>query len=154
MISKIASAFSKRKIDKQKLLNPVHKDKVVINWRHYHSSTSTMTLYDTGMTTAFPYAYGTIPVPFDCYVSSVSIAANKYSSYGTPTGSYSMIYIYKGYNTLVASQMLSYTASEGMVLTYDLGETAPINANEKITVRWYANGLWRYCNSTIVIKEK
>ena len=154
MRSKLASTFTRYKISKQKLLNPVHKDKLVINWRHYQSSTSTMTLYDTGMTTAFPYAYGTIPVPFNCYVSSVTMTANKYSSYGTPTGSSATVYVYKGLNTLVTSKTLSYTASEGMVLTFDFGTTAPIDADDKITLRWYANGLWRYMNSTTILTER
>ena len=154
MRSKLASTFTRYKISKQKLLNPVHKDKLVINWRHYQSSTSTMTMYDTGMTTAFPYAYGTIPVPFDCYVSSVTMTANKYSSYGTPTGSSATVYVYKGLNTLVTSKTLSYTASEGMVLTFDFGTTAPIDADDKITLRWYANGLWRYMNSTTILTER
>jgi len=154
MITKIASAKHSNKINRLKEANPVHKDKVAISWRHYHSNTSTFTLYDTGMTTTFPYAYGTIPVPFDCYVSSVTMTANKYSSYGTPTGTSGTIYIYKGLNTLVTSKTLSYTASQGMVLTFDFGTTAPIDADEKITIRWYANGIWRYMNSTTIITER
>lgn len=154
MLSKIIKAKHSNRLDKQKAANPVHKDKVAINWRHYQSSTSTMTLYDTGMTTAFPYAYGTIPVPFNCYVSSVTMTANKYSSYGTPTGTSATVYVYKGLNTLVTSKTLSYTASEGMVLTFDFGTTAPIDADDKITLRWYANGLWRYMNSTTILTER
>ena len=154
MISKVASAKHTNKINRLKEANPVHKDKLVVSWRHYHSNTSTYTMYDTGMTTAFPYAYGTIPVSFDCYVSSVTMTANKYSSYGTPTGTSGTIYIYKGLNTLVTSKTISYTASQGMVLTFDLGTTAPINAGEKITIRWYANGIWRYMNSTTILTER
>lgn len=154
MLSKIIKAKHSNRLDKQKAANPVHKDKLVVNWRHYQSSTSTMTMYDTGMTTAFPYAYGTIPVPFDCYVSSVTMTANKYSSYGTPTGSSATVYVYKGLNTLVTSKTLSYTASQGMVLTFDFGTTAPIDADDKITLRWYANGLWRYMNSTTILTER
>ena len=154
MLSKIIKAKHSNRLDKQKAANPVHKDKLLINWRHYHSSASTRTLYDTGMTTAFPYAYGTIPVDMDCYVSSVTLTANKYSSYGTPTGSSSTIYIYKGFNTFITSHTLSYTPSEGMQLTHDLGTTAPINAGEKISIRWYANGIWRYMNSTTILTER
>ena len=106
------------------------------------------------MTTAFPYAYGTIPMPFNCYVSSVTLTANKYSSYGTPTGTSSTIYIYKGLNTLVTSQTLTYTSSEGMQLTHDLGRAAEINAGEKITIRWNTNGVWRYMNSTTILTER
>jgi hypothetical protein len=149
MITKIAVAKHRNKINKGSTT-----EKVAINWRHYHSATSTYTLYDTAMTTAFPYAYGTIPVPFDCYVSSVTMTANKYSSYGTPTGSSATVYIYKGLNTLVTSKTLSYTASEGMILNFDFGTTAPIDADDKITLRWYANGIWRYMNSTTILTER
>jgi hypothetical protein len=151
MITKIASAKHSFKINKQK---SVHKDKVAISWRHYHSNTSTFTLYDTGMTTTFPYAYGTIPINMNCYVSSVTMTANEYNSYGTPTGSSATVYVYKGLNTLVTSKTLSYTGSEGMILTFDFGTTAPIDADEKITIRWYADGIWRYMNSTTILTER
>ena len=143
---------------KQKSRNAISRgttsERLIVSWRHYHSNTSTNTLYDTGMTTAFPYAYGTIPIPFDAYISSVTMTANKYSSYGTPTGTSATVYIYKGLNTLVASKTLTYTPSEGMVLTFDFSTTAPINRDEKIAIRWYANGLWRYVNSTTIITER
>lgn len=143
-----------QKIAKQSISRGNATEKLLINWRHYHTNTATNTLYDNGMTTAFPYAYGTIPVPFDCYVSSVSVTANKYSTYGTPDGTTSTAYVYKNLNTLVASKSLSYTPSEGMTLTFDFDTTAPINAGEKITIRWYANGWWRYMASTIIITER
>ena len=143
-----------QKKSKNAISRGITSERMLINWRHYHSSTSTFTLYDNGMTTAFPYAYGTIPVPFDCYVTSVTMTANKYSSYGTPTGTSATVYVYKNYNTLVTSKTLSYTGSEGMVLTFDFGTTAPINENEKISIRWYANGLWRYMASTTILTER
>lgn len=149
MISKIIQKKSRNAI-----LRGRTSERMLINWRHYHSNTSTFTLYDNGMSTAFPYAYGTIPVPFNCYVSSITMTANKYSSYGTPTGTSATIYVYKGLSTLVASKTLNYTASEGMVLTFDFGTTAPINADEKITLRWYADGLWRYMASTTILTER
>ena len=156
MISKIIQKKSRNAI-----LRGRTSERMLINWRHYHSSTSlipptaeTYTLYDNGMTTAFPYAYGTIPVPFDCYVSSVTMTANKYSSYGTPTGTSATVYVYKNYNTLVTSKTLNYTGSEGMVLTFDFGTTAPINADEKISLRFYADGLWRYMASTTILTER
>jgi len=149
MISKLAIAKTDRKIQKSDV-----SENMLINWRHYHSSASTRTLYDNGMTTAFPYAYGTIPVPFDCYVSSVTFTANKYSSYGTPTGTSSTVYVYKGLNTLVTSQALTYTPSQGMQLTHDLGISAAINKGEKISIRWYTNGIWRYMNSTIILTKR
>jgi len=149
MISNIA-----QKISKQRISRGSTSEKLILNWRHYHSNTSTNTLYDNGMTTAFPYAYGTVPVPFDCYVSSVTMTANKYSTYGTPDGSSATVYIYKNLNTLVTSKTLSYTPSEGMTLTFNFDVNAPINEGEKFFVRWYANGLWRYIASTIIITER
>lgn len=154
MISKIVTNRVNQKLVEEQAKFPIHKNKMLLNWRHYHSGTSTYTLYDTGMSTAFPYAYGTVPVPFNAYVSSVTLTANKYSSYGTPTGSSATVYIYKGLNTLVTSKTLSYTASQGMLLTFDFGTTAPISTGEKFAVRWYANGIWRYMNSTIIITEQ
>ena len=154
MISKIVTNRVNQKLVEEQAKFPTHKNKMLLNWRHYHSGTSTYTLYDTGMSTAFPYAYGKVPVPFDAYVSSVTLTANKYSSYGTPTGSSATVYIYKGLNTLVTSKTLSYTASQGMLLTFDLGTDAPISTGEKFAVRWYANGIWRYMNSTIIITEQ
>jgi len=41
-----------------------------------------------------------------------------------------------------------------MILTFDFDTTAPINAGEKITIRWYANGMWRYMATTIIITER
>lgn len=149
MISNLAVAKNKDKIDRGGTT-----EKMLINWRHYHTNTSTNTLYDNGMTTAFPYAYGTIPVPFNCYVTNVVMTANKYSTYGTPEGSSATVYVYKNLNTFVARKDLTYTGSEGMVLSFDFGDTAPIDAGEKITIRWYANGWWRYMASTIIITER
>ena len=149
MISKIIQKKSRNAI-----LRGRTSERLLINWRHYHSNTSTYTLYDNGMTTAFPYAYGTIPIPFDAYVTSVTITANKYSAYGTPTGTSATVYVYKGLSTLVASKTLSYTGSEGMVLTFDFGYDAPIDKDEKISLRFYADGLWRYMASTTIITER
>lgn len=149
MLNNTIQAKSNQSVDRGNV-----SEKMLINWRHYHSSTSTFTLYDTGLSTAFPYAYGTIPIPFDCYVQSVTITANKYSSYGTPTGSSATIYVYKGLNTLVTSKTLSYTPSEGMILTFDLENTASIDANDKISLRFQANGLWRYMASTTIITQR
>jgi hypothetical protein len=129
-------------------------EKMLINWRHYNSNTSTNTLYDTGMTTAFPYAYGKIPVDFDCHVQSVTMTANKYSSYGTPAGTSASIYLYKGLNTLITSKTLSYTPSQGMQLTFDFGSSAKLSRGEKLSIRWQANGAWRYVNSTIILTER
>tara|TARA_R100000388_G_C7193616_1_gene134742 strand:+ start:380 stop:634 length:255 start_codon:yes stop_codon:yes gene_type:complete len=84
----------------------------------------------------------------------VIISANKFSSEGTPTGTSSTMSIYKGEGTLVKEKTVTYTPSEGMTLTFDFGETAPINTGEKIALRYQSNGLWKYMNSTIVIVQR
>jgi hypothetical protein len=156
MISKVARAKASNRLSKMTAMagGGASDNTYLINWRHYFGNTSTFTLFNNGQTTAFPYAYGSIPVTFDCYITSLTMTANKYSSYGTPAGTSATVYIYKGYNTLVTSKTLSYTGSEGMVLTFDFGTTAPINANEKFSIRWYSNGAWRYVNSTTLITER
>lgn len=149
MISKIIQKKSSSAV-----LRGRTSERLLINWRHYQGAAGTFTLYDNGMTTTFPYAYGTIPVPFNAYVTSVTITSNKYNSYGTPTGTSATVYVYKGLSTLVASKTLSYTGSEGMVLTFDFGTTAPIDVDEKITLRFYTDGIWRYMASTTIITER
>ena len=155
MITKIASAKHSNKINRQKSANPVHKDKVAFNRRHYLGDTGNYTLYQGGASTAFPYAYGSIPVPFDCYVSSVTMTANKYSSYGTPTGTSATVQIYKNdHLTQVGMQTLTYTPSEGMRLTFRFAHDIPISADDKIWVRWQSNGIWRYVDSTVILTER
>lgn len=129
-------------------------EKMFLNWRHFHDATSLFTLYDIGLTTDFPFSYGTVPLPFDCYVQSVTITSNKYNTYGTPTGSSATIYIYKGLNTLVTSKTLTYTPSESMVLNFNLEETAAINANEKFSLRFQSNGVWGYMGTSIIIAQR
>lgn len=129
-------------------------EKMLLNWRHFHDATSTFTLYDTGLSTDFPFSYGTIPLPFNCYIQSVTITANKYLTYGTPTGTSATISIYKGLNTLVTSKTLTYTPSEGMVLDFNFEESAPINANEKASLRFQANGIWGYMATSIIIAQR
>jgi len=152
MITKIASAKHSNKINRQK---SAHKDKVAFNRRHYLGGTGNYTLYQGGASTAFPYAYGSIPVPFDCYVSSVTMTANKYSSYGTPTGTSATVQIYKNdHLTQVGMQTLTYTPSEGMRLTFRFAHDIPISADDKIWVRWQSNGIWRYVDSTVILTER
>ena len=72
MRSKIASAIANNKKEKMIAMagGGASDNTYIINWRHYFGNTSTFTLFNNGQTTAFPYAYGTIPVTFDYGIQS------------------------------------------------------------------------------------
>ena len=124
-----------------------------LNWRGYHSNTNNLTIYDTGMTTAFPYAYATIIPPFKGCVNKISIVDNPYSSYNQgPTGSSATLQVYVN-GSLSQSITSSYSNTAGEVVSFDFAETATFNANDKIVLRFQANGIWRYINSSILLKE-
>ncbi len=130
-----------------------HGQTMLLSWRHYHSNTAVNTLYDTGMTTAFPYAYSTIVPPFKGCVSKVTIVNNPYSSYNTgPTSSSATLYVYIN-GELSQSQTLSYDNNAGEVVSFDFQDAAKFNANDKIVLRFEANGFWRYINSGILLTQ-
>jgi hypothetical protein len=62
--------------------------KTYLNWHGMHNSANVqLTLYATGMTTLYPYAYASIVPPYDGYLTRVNVKNNPYSSYTTgPTG--------------------------------------------------------------------
>lgn len=129
--------------------------RLAFNRRHYLGGTGNYALFQGGASTAWPYAYGSIPVPYDCYFTSLTMTANKYSSYGTPTGNSVTIRLYKNdYLTLIATKTVSYTPSEDMRLTINFENEVELNANDKVWVRWQANGIWRYVDSTIILTER
>lgn len=133
----------------------ITSERLAFNRRHYLGGTSNYVLYQGGATTAFPYAYGSIPVPFDCYVTSVTMTANKYSSYGTPTGTSATVQIYKNdHLTQIGTKTLTYTPSEGMRLTFDFAHDLEISRDDKIWIRWQSNGIWRYVDSTVILTER
>ena len=133
----------------------ITSERLAFNRRHYLGGTSNYVLYQGGATTAFPYAYGSIPVPFDCYVTSVTMTANKYSSYGTPTGTSATIQIYKNdHLTQIGTKTLTYTPSENMRLTFDFAHDLEISRDDKIWIRWQSNGIWRYVDSTVILTER
>jgi len=130
-----------------------HGQTMFLNWRAYHSNTSNNTVYDSGMTTAFPYAYSTIIPPFKGCVNKVSIVDNPYSSYNQgPTGSSATLQVYVN-GSLSQSRTSSYSNNAGEVVSFDFTETATFNANDKIVIRFQANGIWRYVNTGIQLKE-
>jgi hypothetical protein len=137
----------------------ITSERLAFNRRHYLGGTSNYVLYQGGASTEFPYAYGSIPVPFDCYVTSVTMTANKYTSrgvtYGTPTGTSATIQIYKNDEvTQIGTKTLTYTPSENMRLTFDFAHDLEISRNDKIFIRWQSNGVWRYVDSTVILTER
>lgn len=144
---------------KQKSRNAISRgttsERLALNRRHYLGGTGNYTLFQGGASTAWPYAYGSIPVPYDCYFTSLTMTANKYSSYGTPTGNSVTIRLYKNdYLTLIATKTVSYTPSEDMRLTINFENEVELNAGDKVWVRWQANGIWRYVDSTTILTER
>ena len=56
--------------------------------------------------------------------------------------------------TAVHAETATYTAgTAGEVLSFDLGTNASFNANDRVQVQFQANGLWRYVNIGIQLKE-
>ena len=130
-----------------------HGQTMFLNWRGYHSNTNNLTVYDTGMTTAFPYAYSTIMPPFKGCVNKVNIVNNPYSSYNQgPTGSSATLQVYVN-GSLSQSRTSSYSNNAGEIVSFDFIETATFNADDKIVLRFQANGLWRYVNTGILLRE-
>jgi hypothetical protein len=129
--------------------------KTYINWRGYMSATSLYTLYNTGLTTAFPYAYGTINPPYDGYVSRVTMTNNAYGTYTSgPTGTSVTFYVYKN-GTLLTSDTQTYTTSTPDVqVVFDFGTNAIYSAGDKIALRVQSNGIWRYIAFGIELTER
>ena len=132
-----------------------HGQTMFLNWRGYHGNAySTYTIYDTGMTTASPYAYSTIIPPFKGCINKVSIVNNPYSSYNTgPTGYEARLYVYKNGTLLISSTEYYASNTPGLVLTFDFGENASFNAGDKIELKFFSNGIWRYYNLGVQLME-
>lgn len=131
-----------------------HGQTMFLNWRGYHSRTNNMVMYDAGFQTVLTYPYATIIPPFKGCINKINITNNPYSSYQSgPTGSSGTIRIIVN-GTEVHSETVTYTAgTAGEVLSFDLGTNASFNANDRVQVQFQANGLWRYVNTGIQLKE-
>lgn len=133
-----------------------HGQTMFLNWRGYHSTTSVRTLYDSGMTGSNPYAYGTVTPLFKGCLSKLSVVNNPYSSYTSgPTGNSATCKLYKN-GSLAQTITLSYGNNAGEVAVFDFTSSAPygsFNANDRLAFTFQANGLWRYVNINILLKE-
>jgi len=128
-------------------------EKMSVTWRHYISGVNTYTLYDTGATTTFPFAYGGIPVPHDAYFTSLSLASMPYSSRQFPNGSSATLSVYAD-NVLLGSQTQAYENNVREYVKFDFGRKLLINANQVITLRLQVNGQWWYSTTTSIITQR
>ena len=128
-------------------------EKISVTWRHYISGVSTYTLFDTGASTAFPYAYGGIGVPFDAYFNQFQISSLPYSTRQFPSGSSLTLSVYVD-NVLKGSQTSAYGNNVREVVILDFGRSIEINRGEVVTLRLQVNGQWWYCSTTSIIIER
>jgi len=128
-------------------------EKISVTWRHYISGISTYTLYSTGATTAFPYAYGGIGVPFDAYFSQFQLSSMPYSSRQFPNGSSLTLSVYVD-NVLKGSETGTYTNTVRETVVLDFGRSIEINRGQTVTLRLQVNGQWWYSTSTSIIIER
>ena len=112
-------------------------------------------LYDTGMTTAFPYAYGSIPAPYDMYFTSFTLINNPYSSYNKgPEGDTAIVQAYVNNRLVHEIRDIRYGNNPFESITVDFGQNVALRQGEALQIRFQANGAWRYCNSTIILTER
>ena len=128
-------------------------EKISVTWRHYISGVSTYTLYDTGASTAFPYAYGGIGVPYDAYFSQFQISSMPYSTRQFPSGNSITLSVYVD-GILKGSQTSSHGNNVRETVILDFGKSIEINKGQTVTLRLQVNGQWWYCTSTSIIIEK
>ena len=128
-------------------------EKISVTWRHYISGVSTYTLYDNGVTSAFPYAYGGIPVPYDAYFSQFMISSMPYSTRQFPNGSSLTLSVYVD-GVLKGSETGTYTNTVRETVVLDFGRRIEINRGQTVTLRLQVNGQWWYCASTSIIIER
>ena len=128
-------------------------EKISVTWRHYIRGISTYTLFGTGASTAFPYAYGGIGVPYDAYFSQFQLSSMPYSSRQFPNGSSLTLSVYVD-NVLKGSQTSAYGNNVREVVILDFGRSIEINRGQVVTLRLQVNGQWWYCTSTSIIIER
>lgn len=128
-------------------------EKISVTWRHYISGVGTYTLYDTGATTTFPYAYGGIGVPYDAYFSQFQISSLPYSTRQFPSGNSVTLSVYAD-GVLKGSQTGSHANNVYETVIFDFGKSIEINKGQTVTLRLQVNGQWWHSTTTSIIIEK
>lgn len=148
MISDKISAISRESVKRGFV-----DEKISVTWRHYISGINTYTLYDTGATTTFPYAYGGIPVPYDAYFSQFMISSLPYSSRQFPSGSFLTLSVYVD-GVLKGSEASFYGNNVRETVVLNFGQKIEINKGQTVTLRLQVNGQWNYSASTSIITQR
>ena len=128
-------------------------EKISVTWRHYISGVNTYTLYDTGSTTTFPYAFGGIGVPYDAYFSQFQLSSMPYSSRQFPSGNSITLSVYID-GVFKGSQTGSHANNVRETVVLDFGRSIKINKGQTVTLRLQVNGQWWYSSSTSIIIER
>ena len=128
-------------------------EKMTVTWRHYISGINTYTIYDNGASTTFPFAYGGIPVPYNAYFTSLSLASMPYSTRQFPNGSSATLSVYAD-GVLLGSQTQAHTNTVREYVKFDFQRQLLINKDQVITLRLQVNGQWWYCATTSIITER
>ena len=131
-----------------------HGQTIFLNWRGYHASLNNGVLHTTGWSTTISYPYATIIPPFKGCVNKIIVTNNPYSSYQSgPTGSSATVRVLVN-GSQQGAITVSYTAgTAGEVISFDFGEDVEFDANDRIHLQFQANGVWRYMNVGIQLKE-
>tara|TARA_B110000285_G_scaffold79622_1_gene91922 strand:+ start:614 stop:1060 length:447 start_codon:yes stop_codon:yes gene_type:complete len=140
-------------ISKESVKRGGTSQKMTVHWRHYLSGISTYTLYDAGSSTAFPFAYGGIAVPYNAYFSQFMLSSMPYSSRQFPNGSSLTLSVYVD-NVLKGSNTSTYGNNVRETVVLDFGQSIEINRGQTVTLRLQVNGQWWYCASTSIITER
>ena len=128
-------------------------EKMTVTWQHYIDSVNTFTLYSDGVNTAFPFSYGGIPVPYNAYFTSLSLASMPYLTKQFPNGSSATLSVYAD-NVLLGSQTQAYGNNVREYVKFDFQRKLLINKDEVITLRLQVNGEWWYCATTSIITQR
>ncbi|MDB4157997.1 hypothetical protein N9609_00750 [bacterium] len=140
-------------ISKESVKRGFVSEKMSVHWRHYISGVSTYTLYGTGATTAFPYAYGGISVPYNSYFSRFQLSSMPYSSRQFPNGSSLTLSVYVD-NVFKGSETSTYGNNVRETVVLDFGQSIEINQGQVVTLRLQVNGQWWYSSSTSIITQR
>lgn len=140
-------------ISKESVKRGGTSEKISVTWRHYLSASNTYTLYGTGSTPTFPFAYGGIPVPYNAYFSQFMISSMPYSSRQFPSGNSLTLSVYVD-NVLKGSNTSTYGNNVRETVVLDFGQSIEINRGQTVTLRLQVNGQWWYCASTSIITER
>ena len=128
-------------------------EKMTVTWQHYIDSVNTFTLYSDGVNTAFPFSYGGIPVLYNAYFTSLSLASMPYLTKQFPNGSSATLSVYAD-NVLLGSQSQAYGNNVREYVKFDFQKKLLINKDQVITLRLQVNGEFWYCATTSIITER